>query len=262
MDSSVLELIFFSKKRTDILLFLKEGPKKIAEINEFLNLNSVAVLPQLKKLRESFLIFKKGDIYSLSPLGIAIVGRIRPMVDLLNVFGNQYDYWTSHTIECLPAPLLERIGELSNCTISEPPDRTRLFEPHKDWLENVAKSKKISGICSIFNPLFTSSFRPILKKGTKVSILVTLPVYERIQKEFGANLKEFFTFEDTSFYVCREKIEFTHIVTDRFLSLTLPLSNGTYDQKQHLFCFDSEAIRWGEDLFSYYRDISEKITEA
>lgn len=262
MDRSALELIFLSEKRTDILLFLKDGPKTIAEINKFLDLGSVAVLPQLKKLRNNFLIFKEGNTYGLSPLGIATVGRMQPMVDLLNVFGTQYDYWTSHAIECIPAPLLERIGELSCCTLSEPPDRTRLFEPHEDWLKNLAESKKISGICSIFNPLFTSSFRPFLNKGIKVSILVTTPVYERIQKEFEANLREFFTFEYTSFYVCREKIEFTHIVTDRFLSLTLPFSNGTYDQKQHLFFFDSAAIQWGEDLFAYYRDRSEKITEV
>lgn len=262
MDSSVLELIFLSKKRTDILLFLKDGPKTIAEIKKFLDLNSVAVLPQLKKLRDNFLIFKEGNTYSLSPLGITIVGRLQPMVDLLNVFETQYAYWTSHAIECIPAPLLERIGELSCCTLSEPLERTHLFEPHKDWLKNLAESKKISGICSIFNPLFTSSFRPFLNKGIKVSILVTLPVYERIQKEFGANLREFFTFKDTNFYVCREKIEFTHVVTDRFLSLTLPFSDGTYDQKQHLFFFDSAAIQWGEDLFAYYMDKSEKITEV
>lgn len=262
MDSSALELIFLSKKRTDILLFLKDGPKTIAEINEFLNLNSVAVLPQLKKLRDSFLILKEGNIYSLSSLGIATVGRMQPMVDLLNVFETQYNYWTSHAIECIPAPLRERVGELSNCTLSEPPDRTNLFEPHKDWLENLAKSKKISGICSIFNPLFTSSFRPILTKGVKVSIIVTPPVYQRIKTEFGANLREFFTFKDTIFYVCSEKIEFTHVVTDRFLSLTLPFSNGTYDQKQHIFCFDSASLQWGEDLFAYYMDRSEKITEA
>jgi predicted transcriptional regulator len=261
MDSAVLELIYFSKKRTDILLFLKDGPKKITEINEFLNLSSVAVLPQLKKLRDNFLILKDGNTYSLSPLGLATVSKLQPMGDLLKVFGTRYDYWTSHAIECIPAPLLERIGELSNCTFSEPPDKTHLFEPNRVWLKNLARSTKISGICSIFNPLFTSSsFRPFLNKGTEVSIIVTLLVYERLKKEFEANLSEFFTFEGTSFYVCSEKIEFTHIVTDSFLSLTLPFTNGIYDQKQHLFCFDPVAIKWGEDLFAYYRDRSEKIS--
>jgi predicted transcriptional regulator len=121
---------------------LKDSPKTIAEINKFLNLNSVAVLPQLKKLRENFLILKEGSIYSLSPLGIATVGRMQPMIDLLNVFGSQYDYWTNHAIECIPAPLLERIEELSCCTLSEPPNRTHLFEPHKRLAEKSCKIKK------------------------------------------------------------------------------------------------------------------------
>jgi predicted transcriptional regulator len=260
MSGSILEVIFLSENRTDILLFLKNGSKTITEIKEFLNLSSMTVLPHLKKLRDNFMILKRGNTYSLSPLGIAIVSRMQPMVDLLNIFGTHYDYWTNHTIECIPIPLLERIGELSNCTLSEPPDRTRFFELQKDWLENFERSKKLSGICSVFSPDFISAFRLPLNKGIKVSILVTSQVFERLRKDFEYNLKEFFTFEDTSLYVCNENLEFTHIVTDKFLSLTLPLSNGTYDQKQHIFCFDPVAIQWGEDLFAHYRDLSEKIT--
>lgn len=261
MNTQLLELIFLSEKRKNLLLFLREGPKTIEEIKIHLDVGAVAILPQLKRLRENCLVIKNGNIYSLSSLGIAVAGRMQSMVDLLKVFGNRYDYCENHAIECIPAPFLERIGELSNCTFSEPPDSIHLFEPHKDWLENLTKSKKINGICSIFNPLFTSSFRPLLERGIKVSILVTLPVYERIKQEFVVNLREFSTFEDTGFYVCSEKIEFTHVVTDRFLSLTLPFSNGTYDQNQHIFCFDSNAIQWGEDLFTYYRNRSDKITE-
>ena len=92
MNTSFLELIFLSQKRTQILLFLKENPKAITEIREFLHTNSVAVLPQLKILRENSLMIKKEDIYSLTPLGIAITGRIQPIVDLIKVFGTQYDY--------------------------------------------------------------------------------------------------------------------------------------------------------------------------
>ena len=107
MNSSLLESIFLSPKRTQILLFLKENPKAIAEIREFLHMSSVAVLPQLKILRENSLVIKIGDVYSLTPLGIAIAGRLQPMVDLIKIIGNQYDYWANHAIECIPAPFLE-----------------------------------------------------------------------------------------------------------------------------------------------------------
>jgi predicted transcriptional regulator len=261
MNSPLLELIFFSEKRKDLLLFLNEGPRSITEIKESLNVGLVAILPQLKKLRESSLIIKKGDIYSLSSLGIAVACRMKQMIDILCLFESKYEYWTNHAVESIPDPLRSRIGELANCTFSEPPDRTCLFEPHREFVENLMKSKKISGIASVFHPLYPSIFLTFAKSGVDVSLLVTRPIYERITEEYGAELSEYLKFENASFYVCSKKIELAYAVTDRFLSLTLPFSDGTYDHKEDVLCFDSGALQWGEDLFAYYRNISDKITE-
>lgn len=261
MNSPLLELIFLSEKRKDLILFLKDGPKSISEIKENLNVGLVAILPQLKKLRENSLVSKAGDVYSLAPLGIAIAGRMKQMTDVLNVFGSKYEYWANHAVESIPDPLRERIGELANCTFSDPPDRTRLFEPHREFVENLMKSKKISGIASVFHPLYPSLFLTFAKNGVDVSLLVTRPIYERIKEEYKAEMNEFLKFENASFYVYDKKIELAYVVTDRFLSLTLPFSDGTYDHKEDVLCFDSQAIQWGEDLFAYYRKISDKITE-
>ena len=261
MDIQLLELIFLSEKRKKLLLFLKEGPKTIAEIKMNLDVGAVGILPQLKKLRENSLIIKKGDVYSLSSLGIAIVGTMQSMVDLLSVFEKRYDYWASHSVDCIPTPLQRKIGELSNCIFSESHDGTRLFEPHREFVENIQKSKKLSGISSIFHPIYPSFFLNFAKMGMNVSILVTLPVYQRIKEEFASEISEFIELENASFYVCGKKIEFSYVVTDKFLSLSLPFPDGRFDYKEDVMCFDSAAIRWGEDLFAHYRDISDKITE-
>lgn len=58
-----------------------------------------------------------------------------------------------------------------------------------------------------------------------------------------------------------KKIELAYAVTERFLSLTLPFSDGTYDHIEDVLCFEPQAIQWGEDLFAYYRKISDKLTE-
>ncbi|KKG16179.1 hypothetical protein EO98_12590 [Methanosarcina sp. 2.H.T.1A.6] len=261
MNSHLLELIFLSDKRKGILLFLQDGPKTIEAIKKYLNASAVAVLPQLKKLKDDSLVFKLADVYILSPLGIAVAGRMQAMVSLLNVFGNCYDYWANHAIDCIPPSLRNRIGDLENCTFSAPPDRTRLFEPHREFVGNLAISRRINGIASIFHPLYPSFFLTFAKKGVDISLLVTHPVYERIIEEYRTEFREFLNFENACFYVCDEKIEFSHVVTDRFLSLTLPFPDGTFDHKQDVLCFDPLALQWGEDLFAYYRDRSEKITE-
>ncbi len=261
MNSPLLELIFLSEKRKDLLLFLREGPKNIEEIKKHLNTSSVAILPQIKKLRENSLVFKTENSYILSPLGIAVAERMQAMTGLLNVFGNQYEFWTNHAVECIPASLRSRIGDLERCTFSEPPDWTRLFEPHREFVEKLAVSQRINGISSVFFPLYPSLFLSFAKKRVDVSLLVTLPVYERIKVEYRTDLREFLSLDNTCFYVCNENIEFSHVVTDSFLSLSLPFSNGAYDHEQDIMCFDPVALKWGEDLFDYYRDKSEKITE-
>ncbi len=262
MDTQLLELIFLSGKRKDLLLFLKEGPKTIAEIQTHLDVGAVGILPQLKKLREYSLVIKEGNVYSLSSLGIAITCRMQSMVDLLNVFEKRYDYWANHSVDCIPIPLRRRIGELSNFTFSETHDGTHLFEPHREFVENIRKSKKVSGIASIFHPFYPSLFLNFAKMGMNVSILVTLPVYQRVKEDFATEISEFIKIENASFYVCSRKIEFSYVVTDKFLSLTLPFPDGRFDYREDTMCFDSAAIQWGEDLFAYYRDRSEKITET
>lgn len=243
-------------------MFLKEGPKTIEEIKQYLNTSAVSILPQIKKLRDNSLVFKTEDSYVLSPLGIAVTERMQAMVSLLNVFGNNYEFWATHSVECLPAFLRSRIGDLENCTFSEPPDWTHLFEPHREFVEKLTISRKISGISSIFFPLYPSLFLSFAKNGADVNLLVTLPVYERIKGEYRAELREFLSLDNTSFYVYDEKIEFSHVVTDKFLSLSLPFSSGAFDHTQDVLCFDPIALKWGEDLFAYYRDRSEKITEV
>jgi predicted transcriptional regulator len=122
-------------------------------------------------------------------------------------------------------------------------------------------SKRINGIASIFHPLYPSLFLNFAKNGVEVSLLVTRPIYKRLKEEYRAEMNEFLKFENASFYVYDKKIELAYAVTDIFLSLTLPFSDGTYDHKEDVLCFDPVAIQWGEDLFAYYRDISDKITE-
>jgi len=260
MNISLIELIFLSQKRTQIILFLKENPKAIKEIREFLHTSSVAVLPQLKILRENSLVIKKGDVYSLTPLGIAIAGRLQPMVSLIKIFGSQYDYWANHAIECIPAPFLKRIGDLSDCTFSEQAGNTHLYEIHKEFIENFKKAKKLNGIISFFHPSHLSLFFNFVKMGGDISIIITPQIYERMKEDFGAMLNESLKFENASLYVCSEKIELNFAVTDRFFFLTLPFSDGTYDHQSRILCFDPVALQWGEDFFSYYRDRSDKIT--
>jgi predicted transcriptional regulator len=91
MRSSLITILLSSEKRTDLLLLLKEKPRTIEEINEELDTSSVAILPQLKKLKEIGLVAHEAKVYDLSLLGKTIVRRMEPLITAIKLLEDNYD---------------------------------------------------------------------------------------------------------------------------------------------------------------------------
>ena len=90
MRSSLITVLLSSEKRTDLLLLLKEKPRTIEEINSELSTNSVAILPQLKKLKENGLVIHEDKVYELSLLGRIIVQKMESLVIAFRQLENDY----------------------------------------------------------------------------------------------------------------------------------------------------------------------------
>ncbi|AKB57344.1 Transcriptional regulator, ArsR family [Methanosarcina barkeri 227] len=90
MRSNLITILLSSEKRTDLLLLLKEKPRTIEEINNELNTNSVAILPQLKKLKEKGLVIQEEKIYELSLIGKIIVRKMESLVKAFRQLENNY----------------------------------------------------------------------------------------------------------------------------------------------------------------------------
>jgi predicted transcriptional regulator len=91
MRSSLITVLLSSEKRTELLLLLKDKPRTIEEINNELNTNSVAILPQLKKLKENGLVIQEDRIYDLSLLGRIIVRKMESLVKTFRQLEDNYD---------------------------------------------------------------------------------------------------------------------------------------------------------------------------
>lgn len=91
MRSSLITILLSSEKRTDLLLLLKKKPQTIEEINDELDTNSVAILPQLKKLKENGLVVQEDRVYDLSLLGRIIVRKMEVLVKAFRHLENNYD---------------------------------------------------------------------------------------------------------------------------------------------------------------------------
>lgn len=91
MRSTLITVLLSSEKRTELLLLLKEKPRTIEEINNELDTNSVAILPQLKKLKEKGLVIQEDRIYDLSLLGRIIVRKMESLVTAFRQLEEDYN---------------------------------------------------------------------------------------------------------------------------------------------------------------------------
>lgn len=91
MRSPLITILLSSEKRTELLLFLVERPRTIEEINNELDTNSVAILPQLKKLKENGLVIQQDKIYDLSLLGKIIVRKMESLVKAFRQLEEDYN---------------------------------------------------------------------------------------------------------------------------------------------------------------------------
>jgi predicted transcriptional regulator len=80
MGRSLLETIFLSEKRKNLLLLLRDGPRKMEEILPALDVSRHALLPQIKILSDNGLIIKEKDVCRLSEIGEVIVEDMVPLV--------------------------------------------------------------------------------------------------------------------------------------------------------------------------------------
>jgi predicted transcriptional regulator len=260
MNLGLLDLVLFSEKRKDFLLLLKEGPKDIEEILEKLQVPRTALLPQIKKLKEESLVIHDDGMYRLSMIGEIIVEKMQPLLDTLSVFEKNEEFWAGRKLAPVPPHLIKRINELGDYRLIEP-DLSHTFDLNQEFVKNVYNSSYVHLFYSYFHPQFPALFLNLAKKGIEISIILSEAVYLRLVEDFKEEGKEFLRMENSSLYILEKKeVEIPALiaVADRIVSLGLFSESGRFD-RQHVVSFERQAMKWGEELFEYYRDMSREV---
>jgi len=258
MKISLIDLAFLSEKRKDVLLLLEEGPKTGDEIKTALNVNSTSIMPQIKKLKEGRLIVQDDrNTYKLSEMGEIVVEKMEPLLNTVRVFEENYDYWTNHDFTAIPESLLNRIDELGNYFMLEA-DLNRLFEVPEDFRKNLLESRDVKMFLSYFNPLHVEMYSELARKGAEICLILTEPVFDRMRNDYYEDLKYLVESKNVQIYICDKNVTLKNVVTERFCSLVLFDKKGKFDH-QRLMSFDESALKWCEELFSHYKDMSTRL---
>ncbi|KKG13490.1 hypothetical protein EO98_04890 [Methanosarcina sp. 2.H.T.1A.6] len=262
MDPSCLiKTIFLSEKRKNVLvLLLKEGPKNIDEIKEVLDVNSSALMPQIKKLLKWDLVTYDPieDMYKLSDMGVLIVEKIEEFLNIINIYAENHEYWETRDLSEIPYHMRKRIGNLKHCELLEA-DRDCLFEFHPNVVENVLASKYVMMASSAFQPQTVSIFSKLLQKNAKVSFVLTEQVFDKFFDDFPDQFKCFLGHENMNISMRNGHIgPLTLVVTNTFMALWLFDKNGRFDGTM-LISSEESALKWGRELFTYYSSISNMV---
>lgn len=261
MEDSLLDLIFLSEKRKNILLLLLEGPKDMNTIRKALKASATSVQPQIKMLKEKHLVVQDKDAYRLSEIGKIIAEKMKPLLDTLFVLEKNADYWAERDVSKVPPFLLRRIGELGHCITVEP-QIEHMFEMIPNYVENAEKSKRFETLISYFHPLFPSFYLRLAQKGTSVSIILPELILKRwAEDDYREQTRQFLKMENTKLMVCKECEKTPTIVAaDNFMGIALFPKEGIFDRR-FVICFEPGALSWGKELYDYYEQESEQIED-
>ncbi len=258
-DGDILwDLLILSEKRKNLFLQLRSGPKTLQEIKDHLHITSPGIISQVHKMEEMQLICRINKKYALTEMGEVLAEYLYKFKNILRLFGDKRKFWSEHEISAIPLEFRFRLHELANSILIEstPID---IFRPQDEFMKNLMKAKWLKGVSPVLHPQYPKYVFDLAEKGEYASIIVTRELLEKIKKEHNLELERGMGYKNTSIMICDEKIGFSFTVTDFFLTLRLFMKDGTYDFLRNIVSFDKSALKWGEDLFSYYEKHSKKI---
>lgn len=249
----------------DILLCLREEPRPLAHLRTRIDARDTSVLHAMKELESENLVRKDAvtHAYSLTSIGRIHAVMLDQLLRASNVLTEMEDFWLNHDISGIPEHLLMGISALDNASVVKAAP-SNLNAVYVRFLSLLKSSKKIHGVSPIFHPDYVDAMAGVLSQGSKVSLIVTPDIIDRIKetvnlRNLAKYVKRIFIDRNLEVYLS-ENLRVALTVTESFVSLGLFTLDGTYDSNMDLMSNQPEALEWGERLFEYYRGISKKTS--
>lgn len=253
----LLIFILSSEKRRDTLLLLLDRSMTVSELKDHFDVKAPEIIPRLKELESKNLAYREGDKYHLTQLGEVAAKKIKPLIDAFRVIDANGKFFIEHDLSPIPKELLERIVELEKCSTIES-NEDDISAAHRVVFDNISKSRSIIGISPIFDSSYPQFFISLAQKKIPISIIITEHIFDKIKKDYAKELRTFLNIDNARLYTIKDA-GIACVVTDIFTAFSLRHRNGEFDSLTSLMSFESSAIKWGEELFGYYRGKSTEI---
>jgi predicted transcriptional regulator len=259
MKSSLITVLLSSEKRTDLLLFLKEKPRTIEEITSRLDTNPVAILPQLKRLKESGLVVQEDKAYSLSLLGKILVRRMESLVKAFRLLEDDYDYWSG--VKPGGAPLVFfRLMEELMALVPEESQGEDNSTAYQEMSEAFCSSKQVLLIVSQYDLCYPGIYAENARKGLKVSIIFTQSIFEKFAEEFKEEIDSLTLLENFNIYLLNGDYTPPALaVTDTMVFACFSPGKSNDNENNTMVFFGEKAVHWGKETFEHFRALAKPL---
>jgi predicted transcriptional regulator len=251
MQHDLIDVVFRSQKRRDLLLLLGEEPRTMEEIKILLDVSPTAILPQIKRLTDSDLVIQKNGSYELTDMGDQVFKKVQSLVDVLTLLERD-DYWIEHDLSGIPQYLLDRIGDLKDCKLVEA-NPSQIFEPSTELFDFFSSSRYLMVFSSFYRPEFLPLYTRLGRLESDVTLIFTEPVLEKIMQNYEKKIRKIATLQNTELFVCNNGVKLAELmVSDRGMIISLFDSNGRF-YYDYMSCSEPEAVNWARELFEFYK---------
>jgi predicted transcriptional regulator len=251
----LIQSIYSSRLKIQILLAISQGPKTLAELREVTGSTSQAIIPKIRNLERLSLIESQERGYAITPFGRIIVTKIGDFVMTIGELMQHREFWASHEIEGIPRPFLHTIGALFSSEV-EFDTTDDMFHVYSHFITVLQQAGYIHAISSVMSPTVADILSERIIAGIPVELIVSRSIAEvLLQEPFLNKIQKLKPYPHFKIWIIDEPLNLGLTVTDKHLSLGLnkKISN-VYDSSADMFSTDPTAREWAEQLFNYYRE--------
>jgi predicted transcriptional regulator len=256
----LIQSIYSSRLKIQILLSVAGGTKTLAELREVTGSTSQAIIPKIRGLERLALIEPLEHGYVLTPTGKIVAAKIGDFILTMGELTQHKEFWAGHDIDGIPHPFLGEIGELYDSEVKF--DTTsNMFHVYSSFVKVLREGSYIHGISSVMSPEVADVLMERVVAGIPVELVVNRTIVTGLSQEpFASKIETLHPYKHFRIWVTDEPLRVGITVTDKHLSFGLNKKEpSVYDSSADMTSSNPKAIAWAERLFRYYRDRSTQL---
>jgi len=257
----LIQSIYSSRLKIQILLSVASGTKTLAELREVTGSTSQAIIPKIRGLERLALIEPLEHGYVLTPTGKIVAEKIGDFILTMGELTQHKEFWATHDIEGIPHPFLNGIGDLFDSEVKY--DTTNnMFHVYSNFVRVLREGSYIHGISSVMSPEIADVLAERIVAGIPVDLIVNQTIVAALMQEpFASKVQLLKPFTNFRIWVTDEPLRVGITVTDKHLSFGLnKKETNIYDSSADMYSANPRAIAWADRLFNYYKDRSTQLS--